>query len=138
MNPSQIYQQQQDTGTTRIDLLLALYNKAISHLHQAQQALERQELSTATPLLLQAQLIVYTLATGIEPEQGEVPRNLLRLYEFVLYCLGCGEVGKVKAALRVLTILREGLAGIEQQARNLELSGKIPPLNSAPALRMSA
>ena len=138
MNPLQIYQQQQDISLTRIDLLLALYDKAIGHLAQAQQVLEQQDYATATPLLLQAQLIVYALATGVDTQYGELPRNMLRLYEFVLYCLGCAEAEKVRDALRLLLILREGFGEIQQPARNLELSGKIPPVKSLPALRLSA
>lgn len=138
MNPYQIYQQQQNAHMTRIDLLLALYDKAIRHLTQARQALEQQDVTTATPPLLQAQLIIAALATGVDLQYGEVPYNMLRLYEFVLYCLGSPETKKVSDALRILTILREGLEGIEQNARNLELSGKIPPVQSAPALRVSA
>ncbi len=138
MNPYQIYQQQQDAGMTQIDLLLALYDKAIGHLSQAQQALQRQDCATATPLRVQAQMIVHALVIGVDLQYGELPQNLLRLYEFVLHCLGFNEVRKVEAALRILTILREGLAGIEQQARNLELSGKIPPLKVGHALQITA
>ncbi len=138
MNPYQIYQQQQTASTTRIDLLVALYDKAIRHLTQAQEAIERQEASTATSLLLKAQVIVYALASGVDPDHDEASHNMLRLYEFVLHCLGFCEIEKVKDALSVLMILREGLEEIQPKARTLELSGKIPPIKSGPALRVRA
>lgn len=122
---------------TRIDLLLALYEKAIHHLKQAQQALEQQDRATAVPLLIQAQLIVHALVLGVDSQYGELPQNMLRLYEFVLHCLSCNEAGKVADALRILIILHEGLAEIQPKARNLELGGKIPSIKATPALRIS-
>jgi flagellar secretion chaperone FliS len=119
MNPYQIYQQQQTSSAARIDLLLMLYDKAIGHLRQAQAALAQCDLLAATPPLLEAQLIVYALATGIDPEYGEVPQNMLRLYEYVLHCLSQGEASNVQNALRVLTTLREGLTGIQQQVESI-------------------
>ena len=138
MNPYQIYQQQQITSATQIDLLLMLYDKAIGHLKQAQEALAQQDLLTATPRLLEAQLIVYALATGIDLQYGEIPQNVFRLYEYVLHCLSRGEAKKVQDALRVLTILREGLTEIQQQARSLEWSGERPLLTRRSALQFSA
>ena len=137
MKPYQIYQQQQAVSTTRIDLLLALYDKAHTHLSQALHALTQEELSTATSHLFKAQVIVYALASGVDPNYDHVAQNMLRLYEFMLHCLSFREAEKIQGALQVLTILREGLRGIESKARNLELSGKIPPLKATAALRMS-
>lgn len=137
MNSYQAYQQQQVTGATRIDLLLMLYDEAIAHLSQAQQALARQDLSTAAPLLWRGQLMVYALASGVDLSHGEVPRNMLRLYEFALHCLGFSTAKKVGEALRVLTILREGWRGIRSEALKLERSGTLPPLASSRALRMT-
>ena len=123
MNPYQIYQQQQITSATRIDLFVLLYDKAICCIHQAQEALAQQEVLTATFRMLEAQAIVYALASGVDLQDGEVPQNMLRLYEYVLHCLSRSEAKKVQDALRVLTILREGLTEIQQQARALEWSG---------------
>ncbi len=138
MNPYQIYQQQQTTSAPRIDLLLMMYDKAIGHLHQAQAALAQHDLLTATPSLLEAQLIVYALATGIDLEYGEIPQNMLRLYEYVLHCLGQGEAATVQNALRVLTTLREGLTGIQQEARTFEWGGQIPALQLNSAVQFTA
>ena len=95
MNPYQTYQQQQLTSATRIDLLLMLYDKAIGHLDQAHKALAQQNLLTATSRLLAAQAIVEALATGVDLQYGEIPQNMLRLYEYVLHCLSCVEAKKI-------------------------------------------
>ena len=46
--------------------------------------------------------IVAELAAGLDFRYGEVPFNLLRLYEFAIRCIGVQSVEKVEAALRVL------------------------------------
>lgn len=138
MNPLQIYQQQQACNATRIEMLLGLYDKAIQNLTLAHQALKRGNLSAATPLVLQAQMIVYALANGVDLQYGEISQNMLRLYEFVLHRLGSGESQNIGDALHVLTILREGFREIEPKAKAMELSGKLPRPQSVPALQMSA
>ena len=138
MKPYQIYQQQQTVNTTRIDMLVALYDKAHTHLNQALHALEREDISTATSSLFKTQVIVYALASGVDPNYDHVTQNMIRLYEFMLHRLSVCETERIQDVLKVLTILREGLEAIQPRARNLELSGKIPPLNSVPNLRLSA
>jgi flagellar protein FliS len=138
MKPYQIYRQQQSVGATRIDLLLMLYDKTICRLQQAQQAWAQQDRVTATARLLQAQTIVQVLMTGVDLQYGEIPQNLLRLYEYVLHCLHRNEAGNVQDALHVLTILREGLSAIQPQARSLEWSGEIPSLTRERTFQFSA
>lgn len=138
MNPHQIYQQQQTSNATRIEMLLGLYDKAIQNLTQAHQALKGRDLSAATPLVLQAQVMVYALANGVDLQYGEISQNMLRLYEFVLHRLGSSEAQNIREALHVLTILREGFREIEPKAKAMELSGKLPRPKSVPALQMSA
>lgn len=138
MNPYQIYQQQQVVNLTRIDMLLALYDKAHTHLSQALYALEQEDISTATSSLFKTQVIVYALASGVDPNYDHVAQNLMRLYEFMLHRLSVCETERIQDVLKVLTILREGLEAIQPRARTLELSGKIPPLNAVPQLHLSA
>ena len=140
MYATQMYQQQQVPSTTRIELLLALYDKAIQRLYEAQQSLEQADLAAAAPSLLQAQMIVYALASGVDTENQnfETTQNTLRLFEFVLYCLSFSDARKVGVARRVLTTLREGFESIEAEANALELTGKIPSLKTTAALRATA
>ena len=140
MYETQMYQQQQIARTTRIELLLALYDKAIQRLHDAQSSLEQADLAAAAPSMLQAQMIVYALASGVDTENQdcEATQNTLRLFEFVLYCLSFSDARKVGVARRVLTTLREGFERIGEEATTLELAGKIPALKATAALRATA
>ena len=137
MTPYQIYQQQHVQNATRIELLLALYDKAIQHLKQARQEIEQGNVSTATPLIVQAQVIVFALADGVDPQYGEIAQNMLRLYEFVLYRLGSTEAQNIGDAIQILATLREGLWEIEPKAKAMELGGKLPRAQIFPGLRLS-
>jgi len=129
MNPYGIYQQQRTLGQTRIDVLLQLYEEAIRRLERVLELLGRGNTAEARPLLAEAKLAVTGLAAGLDPHQGELPKNLLRLYDFILRCLEESGSGKVVDALRILRILQDGLASIRNEAVELERSGAIPPLD---------
>src|SRR5258705_4974685 len=119
MTPQQIYQKHKTEPRTPLDLLLWAYDEAIVRLEQAHDALTQQDPDTTFPLLLRAQFLVYALASGIEPKQENLAgRNLLRLYEFVLHCLGRNSVDAVAAALQVLKILREGFREVQVKTTN--------------------
>ena len=138
VTPYRIYQQHQVQNATRIELLLGLYDKAIQHLTQARQEIDQGNVSMATPLILQAQVIVYALAEGVDLQYGEIAQNMLRLYEFILYRLGSTDTHNIGDAIQVLTTLREGLWEIEPKAKAMELGGKLPRAQALPGLRLSA
>ena len=137
MNPYSAYSQQQTTGWTRIDLVLALYNGAIERLTKARAELERGNTRAATSLLVKAQLIVAEMAAGVDLRYGEIPCNLLRLYAFVVERISLCKIEDIDAALRVLNTLREGMHGIREEAVQLERDGKIPPVNNVGSLQLT-
>jgi flagellar protein FliS len=113
-------------GWTRIDLLLALYDKALERLDTATAALERNDPGTALPLLAKAQLIVSELAAGVRVEVNpEVNTNILRLYEFVSHELAKATVPAMRGAQKVLRTLREGFEAVRAEANELERSGQL-------------
>ena len=119
--------QAQSLPATRIELLLALYDKAVERITAAEDALHAGDRPRALPLTAKAQLIVMELAAGVrtdvDPATGT---NMLRLYEFVTYKLAEGGIDNLQSALRVLTTLREGFRAIRDEAVELEKTGKIP------------
>ncbi len=135
-NPHDAYRRHQDTGATRIELLLALYDGAISRLETARDALARRDPSAAAPALLRAQRIVLELLAGLDLRYGEVPRNLQRLYTFVLHSIAAGSADRIAAGLGVLGTLREGLLEIRTEAVTLERSGAIPPADAGRAVQL--
>lgn len=127
LNPYQKYRQDEPTGWTRMDLLLALYDKALERLDRAEAALRANDPETAIPQIAKTQLIVSALASGVRVEVNpEANTNMLRLYEFVSHELVKASVGAVESARKVLRTLREGFEAVRTEANELERSGQLP------------
>jgi flagellar protein FliS len=138
MNPHLAYKQQRSFGWARIDMLLALYERALERLDQARTALAQADVTTAGPFLVDAQLLVSGLVSGVNLDYGDLPLNFLRLYEFVLHNLRAATVEKVEDAMRILNALREGLRAIRAEAVQLERKGEIPPLEATLVVEATA
>ena len=138
MNPYKAYQSQRDLGLSRIDTLLALYDEAISALERASAAQRSGDGRAAAPLLDRARLAVTGLVAGVDASYGEVPVNLLRLYEYVLHGLERGAKGDVADALEILSSLREGMQAIRPEALALERGGSVPPITAVPQFQAQA
>jgi len=137
MTPNDAYKQRSTAGMTRVDMLLALFDSVVEQLKQAHEALAQNDSESARPFLAKAQLIVAGLASGIDPGQGELAVNSLRLYEFVSHCLHSGTVKEVEAAVKLLEILRDGFLEIRTEAVQLERAGTIPPADTIRLLQAS-
>jgi flagellar secretion chaperone FliS len=138
MNPYRAYQENQNPAWTRIDMVLALYDGAIGRLEAAAAALRLNDAAKAGPLLERSLAIVAELSAGLDFRHGEIPVNLLRLYEFAVHCISLRTVEKVEDALRVLCELREGMLGIRDEAVQLERDGLIPPVTMHHRVEMLA
>ena len=131
MIPSNAYRKQQNTGWTRIDLVLALFDGAIERLDRALEALKAGDSATAWPLQGRVQTIVMQLMAGINLDVGDPNSiNLMRLYEFCTHHLSQQDIPKLESVRRVLDTLREGFRAIRDEAVNLERTGAIPPADS--------
>lgn len=137
MNPYRAYQQQGYSNWLRIDLVLALFDGAIEKLQAAQSALQRQDAPTAKPLLVRARLIVGGLISAVDPSQGDLAVQFLRLYEFVQHSIDKGQLKDISGSLKVLTTLREGMQAIRPEAAELERSGRIAPADALPKLELT-
>ena len=124
MNPIQKYRNAEPQSWTRMDLLLALYDAALSRLDKASQALTNGDIPVAVPYISKSQIIVNELAAGVrmdvDPEMGT---NLLRLYEYVVHELKTPKLQNVRNAVKVLNILREGFEAVREEGNRLERSG---------------
>ena len=131
MIPYKAYAQQQTrTHSSRIDLLLALYDGAIERLEKAIFALRNGDNSTALPLLARAQAIVMELSAGINLHAGDPNSvNLMRLYEFFAHSIAKREVGTLESVVKSMATLREGFRAIRPEALQLEHGGEIPSVD---------
>lgn len=92
-------------------LLLMLLDGALRFLQQATEALEQEEPEQVNTNLGRAQDIISELMVSLDLEQGEVARNLFRLYEYMHYRLVQANIKKssepVHEVIQMLTSLRE-------------------------------
>lgn len=130
MNHHLSYQQWRNPCWTRIDLLLALYDETIAQLQKALETATEHGAEAARPLLQRFDLLLSGLVAGANPNGGELAVDFLRLYEFIAHCSQESSIVKLRAALNVLTMLREGLLGIREEAARLEREGAIPSADS--------
>lgn len=113
-------------GFTRIEMLLALYDKALERLDTALAALDHGDATTAVSQMAKTQLIVSELATGVRVEVNpEANTNMLRLYEFVAHELTQPDAVHIGNARKVLATLRTGFEAVRAEANELERSGQL-------------
>jgi flagellar protein FliS len=127
MNAYQKYRQSEPAvGMTRIEVLLAMFDGALSRLDKAAQALTNGDIPVATPYLAKTQLILSELAAGVRLDVDEqMGLNMLRLYEFAVHEIKTPRLANVRNAIKVLEIVREGFEGIKDEAIKLEKTGQL-------------
>jgi flagellar biosynthetic protein FliS len=131
MDPHAAYRQNSFTATTRIDLLLALYDGAIERIAVAMTCLREDNKTEALKHLTRAQLIVAGIASGIRPQTApQIGVPTLKLCEFVAYQITQSNLEGLSSALTVLNNLRDGFAKIRSEAAHLERTGQIPPADA--------
>jgi flagellin-specific chaperone FliS len=115
-------------GWTRIDMLLALYQRSIDSVQAAKSAKESQSESSMGVFVLEAQKTILAIHSGLKADEDEVARNIARLLNFVLMRI---EEQNFDEASRFLEQLHESFSAIRETAVELEASGAIPPISNA-------
>lgn len=140
MNPYRRYQPSEpETGWTRMDLLLALYDKALERLDRADAALRAKDPSEALTLLLKVQQIIMALADGVRVEVNpEANANMLRLYEYAMHEVARATAPGIANARKVLQTLRQGFEAVREEANALERAGHFSPLGRVDAVLATA
>ena len=133
-SPYQDYPSTQRVEWTRIDMLLALYSGAMEQLQATIDATAQHNSVDALTHRMRAAALVVAIRSGIDTRLDELPLKIDQLCEFVQHCLANGDEPSLASALRVLTELHAGFAGIRTESLRLEKEGTIPPLNTAPQL----
>lgn len=114
------------TGWTRIDMLLAIYDRGITAIRGADEAKNENDPHRQARHTLEAQKCILALHGGLNPDESEVALNVARLLNFVLLCL---EQQRFSDAVQILEQLRSGFEAIHDDAVKMEREGKIPPLD---------
>ncbi len=136
MNPHLKYRSNNAFSWTRADMLLLIYDRAVTALQDGVGCLECQtrpgggmsesDLVRARTALQRA---VLAIAEGLNPDLGEVPTNIMRLCIFVIDQTRGESLQAWQSSLRVIQMLREGFVAVADDARILEHAGKIPKLD---------
>ena len=131
MNPHYAYRRNAQSGWTRIEMLLAIYEATIKSLESGiaavdagdQRALNKQYLKTSQLLVL--------IIDGIDSESGEVAERVRALCTYAISQVGSLSRDGWRNALVVISTLHEGFEGIREEAIELETQGAIPSLSEA-------
>ena len=123
-------------GWTRIDMLLALYDRAIASVRGAQIAEKEGNEALFAEKYLDAQKCVLAIHGGLKPDEHDVAYDIARLLHFILTRI---TEHNFNEAAHFLEKLRSGFEAIHEEATELERQGKIPPLDlaSSPATSFS-
>ena len=103
------------------DLILMLYSGVIRFLRQGLDAIEREDREGAHNNIIRGRRIVAELMSSLNHEGGEkIASNLFELYGYVLRLLIDANTRQADAPIReaidILTILKEGWAGVPAEA----------------------
>lgn len=122
-------------GWTRIDMLLAIYDKAIVATKAIEVAEKEGDQSTAISRLIEAQKCILAIHGGLKPDEYDIAYNIARLLNFVLLQL---EEKKYGNAVKFLEKMRGMFSQIYDEAVKLESAGQIPSLELTPASSVSS
>ncbi len=125
----QAYKSQQTVAWTRIEMLIALYDAAISRLESVVTLLEGGDIASAAGKQTHVQKILLHLIGGIDLQQGEIAERSRDLLVFVASRVGSRNPADIKSAIEVLRTLREGFDAVRDQAIELEAQGEVPPID---------
>ena len=70
MNPHLRYKSSQSLAWTRVDMLLLIYDQAVSSLNEGALLLEQNRQSELLPVSLKAQRTLLMIAEGLKLDQG--------------------------------------------------------------------
>ncbi|MFN5319979.1 MAG: flagellar protein FliS [Planctomycetota bacterium] len=121
-------------GLTRVEMLIALYDRAILHLETAGAALAAGNSQAAINAQFDAQKMLFGIFAGLKMEESEVATNIGRLLSFAMDCLVKKDY---PPAIKVLSDLRDGFVAIQEEANRLEHSGVIPALDQSHAIEVT-
>ncbi len=137
MNPHLKYRSNNAFSWTRADMLLLIYERAVTALQDGVRCLEsrtRREAARPEDADLNharnaVQRAIVAISEGLNPDLGEVPTNIMRLCIFVIDQTRTDSLTGWQSSFRVIQTLREGFLAVADDARLMEHSGRIPGLD---------
>ena len=112
-------------GWTRVDLLLEIYDRAITAVQGCSNAAAVGDEATYAQQLIAAEKAILAIHSGLQPEENEVAFSVARLLHFAATSI---EKQDYDAALKILGDLRSGFAAVADEVNELERKGAIPSI----------
>lgn len=103
-SPYKNYIKQEVEGATKGKLVLLLYDGAIKFMRVAVKAIDDNNIQDAHNNIMKAQNIIYELMSTLNMEVGDISRNLMRLYDFMIWQLI--EANKEKSQEKIGTVVK--------------------------------
>lgn len=128
MTPHQAYRKTAQSGWTRIEMLLAIYDATIASLDNGIDALNQNRLETFPALQLRSSQLCLLIISGIDSNASEVAGNLRNLCMFCMDQISQPDLHAWTSARNVLETIREGFLAIKDQGIQLEAAGSITQL----------
>ena len=121
-NAANEYRKNAALGASPVQLIVMLYDGALRFMEEGKRAIADKNYEVQNHKLQRAQKIVMELMGSLDMQKGgEISRNLLALYTFVLNELVEANIKddptKVENAMKTMSELRESWAEIEKMSR---------------------
>ncbi len=132
-SPYKNYIKQEVEGATKGKLVLLLYDGAIKFMRISMKAMDEKDIPTAHNNIMKAQNILYELMNSLNMEAGDISKNLMRLYDFMVWQLIEAnkekKKDKVENVVRMMSNLRDAWRDVVQKeeggaAPSQETAGK--------------
>ncbi len=121
-------------GSSRIALLIKVYDRTIAYLELAEESHRNGEQSLVLDRQMRVQKMILGLYAGIDLEAGEVATNVARLLQFIMD----QTVAKnFAAAMRIANQLRDTYVAIQDEVEQLEEAGQLPGLDIGSGIQLS-
>ena len=130
MNPHLKYKTVQSYSWTRVDMLILVYDQAVSALSEGARLLEQNRKAELPAVKLRAMKTLLAIAEGLNLQRGELPIQVLRLVVFALDQVRIESAEAWRSAESVISTLRAGFLEIQDEARKDEYEGRIPSLDA--------
>lgn len=129
MNPLMQYLSSQAHSWTRIDMLLHIYDHAITSVRDGAVLLSQGESVDAEGQRSDSARKVMLIMEGLDLDSGEVSQNIMRICSFVLEVICENDAESWERAANMLELLRGAFEAVQDEARQAEADGIVPSLN---------
>ena len=114
------YRERDTLGKSQLDLILQVYDGALSYYNQARDAYVKEDWDGGYKTLERARKFVVHLFTTLDPEKGgDVAENLGKLYTYIIaqtdLVAATKDLAVIDSIIEVLTNLRKGWQGLKEQ-----------------------